>query len=209
MQDRGWDIHPDGHCYHPSGLDAYLSGDFTPQGARKLAGPYSSSLASVRSSEATVRSAMRTLVRQLEDEVFSSEEFVVWGLIGSNPLRCSSRIEVMGVKLPFLSNPTLRTALWEEYDADQRAIVHAKEWNIDHSRSIATHRVGLEFAYHEERDSVFVGCRPCGSSEIGMISELIPEPLLEILAEQGYAGLTNFQPARHFQKLVFESSLVA
>ena len=204
-----WDIHPDGHCYHPSGLDAYVSVDADPQGGRKLAGPYSSRVVSLSTSEEFVKSAMRSLVDQLETEVFNPGEFVVWGLLGVKPSNDLTSMSVMGVELPFLCNPTLRTSLWDECSVEDRERIHAREWILDHSKLKATHRLGLEFEYQNEKDSVLVHCRPCRNLEGHSMFEFVRASLIEILAEQGYAGLLKFRPIRHFHKLIFESSLVA
>ncbi len=205
-----WDIHPSGHCFHKDGLDAYFGVSEEPAPYLKVIGPYSvvKHQATVPN-EVVVKSAMRELVNQLEQELSGSPGLAVFGVTGELAASSEFAIPVMGGDMPFLPNPTLRASLWDQCSKTERAAAYSREWSIDASANRALHRSGIQFQFLQVGRTISVSGDVYAEWGAAVIRNLPSLVLLEVLAEQGFAYIRDFDENRHFDDLQFDPSWFA
>lgn len=201
VQNRCWDIHRGGHCFHEAGLDAYVGTGEETAAFCFVVGPYSiANQASSMLTEAVVQSAMRGLVRQLE---LATSILTVFGVVGDVTTSPDLTVPVMGEKMPFLPNPSLRASLWDRCSKEERSAVFRREWAIDPAENRAWHRCGIQFHYTRKGQKIYVKGETCNESGAQIARSIPSRILLEVLAEQGFAYMRDFDESRHFEELVY------
>jgi hypothetical protein len=202
-----WDIHASGHCFHEMGLDAYVQiGEFGVD-PHRIVGPFGRGEFDSPIFHDRVKAAMRNLVSQIEASWFSEEQFVLFGTIGDDASVSTQLIEVMGTRLPFVPFPSLRCSLWDEFTAEVRESVFSREWQVNVRGLEARHQLGLVFSYSSHEETVTVRQRCVDGTRIQGSNLHFDSSLLELLAEQGYALLCNFDSSRLFRKFVVDKSI--
>jgi hypothetical protein len=192
LSNQNWDIHPNGHCFHPLGLDAYIDTESAKLDARRVVGPYSRG--GDRLQTGLIADATRSLFLQLENELFDPGQFVLFGVLQQNRDE-GVAIRVLDSECFFLPNPTMRTSLCDAFSQEQRASLAGREWEVNYAQNAVKHRAGLEFRYSISEDSVVAYCTSRSN-----LNRNVPNPLLEVLGEQGYAVLSGFCKNRLFQR---------
>jgi hypothetical protein len=145
--------------------------------------------------EVGVQAAMRTLTKQLEVEVFSAGENVLWAVKSDSA--GGRRARFLGTDLWIIPNFPMRLSLWDNFSASERKSVAESEWKSDRFRCISSHVSGLYFEY--------VPCRTFCTEVIEFDQRLLrdaanstglPDDEIRILAVQGFQVLNQFEAER-------------
>jgi len=134
---------------------------------------------------------MRTLTKQLENEVLSPEDSVLWAVksdsIGTH------RARFLGTDLRIIPNFPLRLSLWDNFSAPERKLVAQREWEVDRSECISSHVSGLCFEYLPSRTSCSHAIEFDETSLRDASSSIdLPPEGIRILGAQGFQVLNEF-----------------